>query len=223
MSKKLVGIIMTILSISVISIGCSGEELSTEEGYKGITRKGIESIIHEKLDHDIDVKKDLSVIDLDGDNNLEYLVKYKTQAKDKPLRIMILSKNDDKLEIADEIRNVGEDFDDVKYIDVNGDGKKEIIVGVKAGENLSKGINIYEFNNGKAKEIFEEYYSDYIIENINNNGKKDIVLIKENEKDGKSYANLYVYKENDFKKVKKVEIDSTLDTEDEIIEKLLED
>lgn len=223
MNKKLLGIIMTILMIPIISIGCSGEELISEEGYRGITTKKIENIIDEKLDNDIDIDKDINVVDLDGDGKLEYIIKYKTQEKNRPLRIMILSEQDGKLAILDEIKNVGEDFDGVKYIDINSDGNKEIVAGFKAGENLSKGISIYGFSNGKTEEIFEEYYSDYIIKDINKDGKKDIVLIKEKEKEGKSYAYLYIYQEDEFKKEKKVEIDSTLDTKDEIVDKLLKE
>lgn len=222
MNKKSLSIIVTILLISVISISCSGEDLNPDEGNSGITTKRIENIIHEKLEHDIDIDKDIDAVDLDGDGNLEYIVKYKTQEKDKPLRIMILSKKDDKLVSIDEIKNVGEDFDTINYIDINNNGTKEIVAGFKAGENLSKGISIYAFSNGKTTEIFEEYYSDYIVKDVDKDGKRDVVLIKEKEKQDKSYAYLYIYREDEFKKVKKVEIEPTLDTKDEIVKKLLE-
>lgn len=223
MNKKQLSFLATILFTSITSISCNSEELNIKIDEKEITTKRIESIIHEKLDYDIDIEKDINIVDLDGDKELEYVVKYRTQDKEKPLRIMILSRKDDKVEFKDEIKSVGEDFDTVEYIDIDGDGKKEIIAGFKAGENLSKGISIYKYDNGKAIEIFEEYYSEYIIRDITKDRRKEIILIKENEKEDKSFAILYVYHDGKFKKIKKVEINPTLDTKDEIIAKLLED
>ena len=120
------------------------------------------------------------------------------------------------------IKNVGEDFVEIAYIDINSDNNKEIIAGFKAGENLSKGISIYEFKQGHAVEVLEEYYTEYIVKDIDEDDREDVILIKENEKDGKSYAYLYMWQREGFKKVKKVEIDSTSDSKADIFEKLLE-
>lgn len=222
MKTRLIAITLALLSSVGGMTGCEtgdGEE-------EVVIMRELENEINEKLKEDIDQEKDIDILDLDSDGEDEYIVKYKTKANDSPLRIMILSKQNGEPVIRDEIKNVGEDFDELEYIDINGDGNLEIIAGFKAGENLSKGLSIYEYRDGKAVEIFEEYYSKYILRDVDGNNSKEIILIKEKEKEEKTYAYLYKWQGDRFENTNKVELDPTLDSlenEEEIIAKLLED
>lgn len=216
MNKKL---LLTALAISAMTlIGCDTTANRVDE--KAISIKKLENAFDEEVKEDIDENSDIDVRDLDGDGKDEYIVKYKTKESESPLRIMILNEENGIPVIRDEIKNVGKDFDDIKYIDINNDGNLEIIAGFKAGDNLSKGISIYEYKDGKAVEVFEEYYSRYILRNINEDDRKEVVIIK--EKEGKSYAYLYRCGEKGLENTRKVEIDSTLDSEEDILKKLFE-
>lgn len=224
MKKKLMGIAI-IFSVTFMLASCSEDTSNTTsssvcEEDKEVLRE-IQSLVQRKAEDEVKFNN-IDSVDLSNDGSQEYVVKYKSKLKDKPLRIAIIAKEADQLVIKDEIKNVGEDFVEVAYIDINSDGEKEIIAGFKAGEALSKGISIYKYKDGKTTEIFEEYYSEYIIKDIDENGKEDVILIKENEKDGKSYAYLYMWQRDGFKKSKKVEIDSTSDTKEDIFKKLQE-
>lgn len=219
MHRGLITLAVAFLSGTSLLAGCNTDSGSSEE----ISTKQLENAIHEKLKEDIDPERDIDVLDLNGDGKEEYIIRYKTKNSESPLRIAILSEEDGKPVLKDEIKNVGEDFDEIQYIDINNNGKLEIVAGFKVGENVSKGISIYEYNDGETREIFEEYYSKYILKDINSDNTRDIVIIKEKEKEDSSFAYLYTWKNDKFENVKKVEIDSTLDTEDDIYEKLLED
>ncbi len=216
--KKVVGLIIAIFSSTVIISGCDYGNVENE----AINVKKLESAIHAKLDGSINPKKDIKILDLNNDGKKEYIVKYKIKDKENPLRIMILSEKNGKPVIQDEIKSVGEEFDEVKYIDINNNGKLEIIAGYKAGDSLSKGLNIYEYKDGKVVELFEGYYSKYMMRKSKDDKKIDVVIIKEKEKDEKSYAYLYRRQGYGFENIKKVEIDPTLNTENEIFDKLLE-
>lgn len=209
---------MAIVSSTAIISGCDHKNTENEE----INVKKLESTIHQKLDGDIDPIKDIKVIDLNGDGKDEYIVKYKIKDKENPLRIMILSEENGKPVMQAEIKNVGEEFDETEYIDINNDGNIEVIAGYKVGNSLSKGLSIYEYRDGKAVEIFQEYYSRYKLRKPKHDSKADILIIKEKEKGDMSFAYLYKWQENQFENIKKVEIDPTLYTEDEIFDKLLE-
>lgn len=219
MHKGLITLAFAFLSSTSLLAGCNIENGDSEE----ISTKQLENAIHEKLKEDIDPERDIDVLDLNGDGKEEYIIRYKTKSSENPLRIAILNEEDGKPVLKDEIKNVGEDFDEIQYIDINNNGKLEIVAGFKVGENVSKGISIYEYNDGETKEIFEEYYSKYILKDANIDNTKDILIIKEKEKEDSSFAYLYSWKNNKFENIKKVEIDSTLDTEDDIYEKLLEE
>lgn len=225
MKKKLMGITIAIFSLTVMLTSCNGEDLSSKsplisekdsEVFKQIQsllQKDAEEITFDEIDQ----------VDLNDDGRTEYIVKYKTKKTTGPsLRIAVITSENEKLVVKDVIKNVGEDFVEIAYIDINSDNNKEIIAGFKAGENLSKGISIYEFKQGRAVEVLEEYYTEYIVKDIDEDDREDVILIKENEKDGKSYAYLYMWQREGFKKVKKVEIDSTSDSKADIFEKLLE-
>lgn len=206
--------------------GCEDNDSEDEVAIMTEFKNQIDVNLKEDIDQNknLDENKDIDRLDLDGDNKDEYIVKYKIKANDNPLRIMILSEEDEKPVIKDEIKNVGEDFDEIEYIDINGDNKLEIVAGFKVGENLSKGLGIYEYHDGKIREIFEEYYSKYILRDIDSDGNKEIIIIREKEKEEKSYAYLYKLDGDRFENINKVELDSTLDIledEEEIIAKLL--
>lgn len=217
MNRKLLAIALSILSSTMSITACDTSENSDE----AISIKKLESAMNEKLREDIDKENDIDTLDLDNDGEMEYVVRVKTKENHHPLSIIIVNNQDGNLVIKDEIKSVGEDFEEIKYMDINNNGRLEIIVGVKAGENMSKGISIYEYKNGKATEAFEEYYSDYILEDIDNDGIKEMIIIKEKEKEDKSYAYLYRCQENGFENTKKVEIDPTLDSKADILSKLL--
>lgn len=215
-NRKLISIIVALISSTAVFTACD----FADESEEGLTIRNLENTIAEELKEEIN-EEDITILDLDNDNKQECIVKYRTLGSEKPLRIMILSEKEGKPKVEDIIKNVGEDFDEIQYIDMNNDGNLEIVAGFKAGESLSRGISIYKYKDGKSMEIFEEYYSDYILKDINNDGNKEIVIIKEREKDEKSYAYLYKWQEKGFENTKKVEIDPTLDSEEVIIEKLL--
>lgn len=222
MKARLIAITLALLSSANMMTGCENGDSEEEV----VIMRELENEINANLKEDIDKDKDIDVLDLDSNGEDEYIVKYKTKANDSPLRIMILSEENEQPVIRDEIKNVGEDFDELEYIDMNGDGKLEIVAGFKAGENLSKGLSIYKYRDGKAFEIFEEYYSKYILRDIDGDNTKEIIIIREKEKEDKSYAYLYKLQGDRFEKTNKVELDSTLDileNEEDIIDKLLKD
>lgn len=221
MKTKIIAITLALISSVNVMTAC--ETGDSED--KVVIMKELENEINEKLKEDIDKERDVNILDLDNDGEDEYIVKYKTKANESPLRIMILSNENNQPLIRDEIKNVGEDFDELEFMDVNGDGDLEIIAGFKVGENLSKGLSIYEYKDGRAVEIFEEYYSKYILKDIDGDSKKEIILIKEKEKEDKSYAYLYKLQGDRFENTNKVELDSTVgssEDEEEIIARLLE-
>lgn len=216
--NRVISFIMALFSSTVIMSGCDYANVETE----AMNVKKLESTIHEKLDGDIDPERDIKQVDLDGDGKDEYVVRYKVKDKENPLRIMILTEKNGKPVMHVEIENVGEEFDEIEYIDINNNGSVEIVAGYKVGNSLSKGLSIYEYKDGKATEIFQEYYSRYKLRKSKHDSKADILIIKEKEKGEKSFAYLYKWQEDQFENIKKVEIDPTLNTEDEIFDTLLE-
>ena len=216
--NRAMSFIMALFSSTMIMSGCDYANVETE----AMNVKRLESTINEKLDGDIDPKNDIKIIDLNGDGNVEYVVRYKVKDKENPLRIMILTEENGKPVMKAEIENVGEEFDEVEYIDINDNGSIEIVAGYKVGKSSSKGLSIYEYNDGNTEEIFQEYYSRYKLKKSKHDSKADILIIKEKEKGEKSFAYLYKWEENQFENIKKVEIDPTLNTEDEIFDTLLE-
>ena len=210
MIKKLLTIILTLISTTTIMAGCSKDASNTEiydmAKDNNIDLKDIEHFIDGKLSQDISIEKNVKTIDLDGDGQEECIINYKVKTKKDPLRILVLSKEKDNWIVKSEIKNVGQSFDKILYKDITGDGNLEIVAGFKVGENTSKGLSIYSYKDGKTEEIFEDYYSKYIVEDIDKDGDQEVILIKEDEREGKSIAQLYKWKNNNMSKIKEVAI-----------------
>lgn len=210
MIRKLIGAVVTSSLISVISIGCSNKNVENNKVYETINNKdinieSIKGVLKDKLPQDIELKDNIEILDLDNDGKLECIVSYINKKENRPLRILILSMENDRWVFKNEIKNVGENFDKVLYKDITNDGKLEIVAGFKGGENLSKGISIYEYEKGDIKEIFRDYYSNYLVKDVASNGNPELILMKK-EDSGEILAELYEYKDSKILKLKETHI-----------------
>ena len=84
----------------------------------------------------------VQMADLDGDGIREYLL-YAKGDGDKPLQILIFGQHDNGYVLLDSIGCTGSAFDLVEYVQMDGVGGMEIVVGCQISEQVTRSVSVY--------------------------------------------------------------------------------
>ncbi len=217
--------IAKILSILFIVIGlitgCGFIE-SSEDIMKppklSISQEEVRELLHEVLDDDAELlspqngvdKNPIQFVDLNNDNEKEVVVFYRIENDKYPLRGLILTKDSGEWRINEGIKGLGNEFDNIMFEDITGNGILEIIIGWDIGDDFNKGISIYQYQEDKTIEIFNDSYEVFAIDDFDNDSISDIFLVKLNRIDLKSKGQLYKFNDEEMILVDEVQLDGTV-------------
>jgi hypothetical protein len=145
----------------------------------------------------------------DANGNEKFLLPYKKDSSKKPLNIMVLTKEGNKWVEEERIALVGEDFDTIMFEDISGDGEKELIIGLKIGKSSTRGLSLYEYDNGELKEIASENYEDIFVADFDSDDISEVVLLKNHSKEKKMEINYYEYRDESLKIIDSIVLEET--------------
>ncbi|MBQ8831321.1 MAG: VCBS repeat-containing protein [Oscillospiraceae bacterium] len=115
--------------------------------------------------------------DIDGDGIEEALVFFRTEEDDKkPLSIHILKDSGETFEVAAAIEGDGTSIDSVTYIDMNGDGVLEIVVGWQMTASV-KNLAVYSVKDYQPVQLVFSSYSNYTIADMDSDGDTEVLLL----------------------------------------------
>lgn len=204
--KKLT-IIVFILA-SIFATGCSvtesPEALTAPPRLEG-DKEGIKIAIKEYLPLNTkpiipptdDSGSYIKLIDLDGDGEEEALVFYTLEQDENPIRILVLKKKKSKNEKEpkwinlSEIKVEGQELEKVVFEDLDGDKGQEIIIGSGIKYDPYKDVTIYSMIKGDLKPLFNNSYDEIIIDDLNDDGLTEIMLLKLDKESEESFSELY--------------------------------
>jgi hypothetical protein len=109
--------------------------------------------------------------DTDGDNKEEVLALYRLEKTANALFLIIIENKDNKWKVIDTVKADGFAFDILEFSDIDGDEKKEILLGTKIGEQ-SRNLNAYRLLENKADKLFSIPYSRFELIEKNTYGNK---------------------------------------------------
>lgn len=132
----------------------------------------------------------VQLADLDGDGDNEAVVYLKTKG-DEPLSICVFGKQEDRYQLIDKIDGSGSAFDQVQYVQIDGHGGKEIVVGRRISEQVPQTLNVYTLTNGKIVEQLSANYNEFITSDLNSDSKTDVVILRTDADGQKGIAEFY--------------------------------
>ncbi|MFK3957931.1 hypothetical protein [Guptibacillus hwajinpoensis] len=122
-------------------------------------------------------KQTISLKDLDGEEGEEAIAVIKMPDRNPALSLVVYQKNQDDWEILYEKQLNGDQLNDLIFEDVTNDGLLNLIVGISMGQEELNNLFIYKCTSEGFKQIFEKSYSIADVDNLNEDGKKQLFLL----------------------------------------------
>ena len=122
-------------------------------------------------------RQTVQMCDLDGDEEQEYLL-FAKGTQEKPLRILVFQEIDGVFYNIATVECNGSAFDQVEYIDMDGNGGAEIIVGRQLSNQLIRSVSVYTFQNGELKEMGSSNYTNFLTTDLDGNGKAELFVLR---------------------------------------------
>lgn len=205
MKKRLASALKAALLLSVILMTAACSDDSAEDLYA--LPKGAEEYVY--LEREINMllskgaeyspplsgsyRQSVQLEDLDGDGESEAIVFLSATAEERPLRMYIFKNDGEKVYQAALVDGDGTSFDSVNYMDLNGDGFSEIIVGRQVTSS-AKMLTIYSTKNFEMSVLLSTDYMEYSLCSLSDHSGTDIFVIKDAEgTDQAKEANLFFF------------------------------
>jgi hypothetical protein len=128
--------------------------------------------------------------DIDGDGTEEAVAFFRTKG-DKPLKIYLLKETENSYEIAAAIEGDGTAVDSVSYVDMNGDGCCEIIVGWQMSSSV-KMMGIYSIKDYQPVQLATCGYSAYTSTDMDGDGTDEVIALQTGTVDSPGSAVMYM-------------------------------
>ena len=113
--------------------------------------------------------------DLNGDGVNEVIAFFKFPGE-KPLKVYIFERVGNDYNEVEVISGDGSEFDNVRYVDMNGDHIVEIIIGRKMGNSL-KHMSIYSIKDFNSVLLTGEEYTGITVYDLNGDYNNDIITL----------------------------------------------
>ena len=133
--------------------------------------------------------------DLDGDGNEEYLL-FARDTSENPMKILIFTRDDKGCRLVDMIESRGAAFDLVEYVDLDGNGGMELVVGRQVSNLILRSMSVYTFPEGKAQQLMSVNYSRIVPADLSGDGIPELMVITRGESDeDNAVATLYSFED----------------------------
>lgn len=147
------------------------------------------------------------MVDLDGDREVEAVAFFRHNGDEKPMKIFVYEANDNSYELRCSVESSGSNIDSVRYVDLNGDGQLELIVGWKMAADVQT-LAVYNLGY-EALPLMSCVYSRYTIEDINQDGFAELFVVR-GDSSGVPMVEVYTWQTNILAAVYRSELSSSL-------------
>ena len=120
--------------------------------------------------------------DIDGDGANEYLV-FTKGTSDKPLRILIFKEIKNEFTLLDTIESTGSAFMQVEYVQMDGVGGKEIVVGHQISDQLIRSVSVYTCLNAEIKPFLTVNCTKFLTLDMDTDGNNELFVVRPGQVD----------------------------------------
>lgn len=140
-------------------------------------------------------RQSVQMADLNGDGKEEYLL-FAKDTSENPLKIMIFTRDEEGCRLTQTLESRGSAFDMVKYVDLDGNGGLELVVGRQISNLILRSVSVYSFPELQPKQLMSVNYSRIVPADLNGDGISELMIITRGESDeDNAIAALYQYED----------------------------
>lgn len=160
-----------------------------------------------------DIKSAVVTEDLDGDGIKEAFAFYSTSdSEETMMHLNVIVKDKKKYKSVDDNSKSASGIERIDFYDLNGDGKKEIIVGWEIYAESEKQLAVYQFEKNALTQIMSQKYTNYLCIDFDDNGKNEILVQDLDTKESTNKASLYSITENGLTQISGCLLDGKVKT-----------
>ena len=131
----------------------------------------------------------VQLVDLDGDGVEEALAFFRSNSEERPLKIYIFQAVEDSYEQVALIEGSGTAIHSISYMDMDGDGVQELIVGWRVNAEY-QAVGVYSIRDFTPQLLMEGLYTQYEVLDFDGDGVQEIVLLR-SDTNGEPVAEYY--------------------------------
>ena len=187
-AKKYIVLAALAVLLACLLTGCSFSDSSVEElfqlprmaeEYTGLTKE-LDALIAQGYEYASPTGgrniQSVQMADLDGDGRQEALAFFRMNNDEKPLKIFIFRLEDDAYTHYCTIESSGTAVDSVYYQDLNGDGRRELIVGWRISADVQT-LAAYSIE-PEPVALMSCGYSRFSIQDLNSDGVPSLLVLR---------------------------------------------
>ena len=172
---------------AVLSLSLCGCVMTVDQMYvpprRSESYKNLQSLMDEyrrELDYCAPItgenQQTVQMADLTGDGVKEVVVFLKG-SDEHPLKVLIFRLNGEQYEPMSFIENSGTAFDQVEYIQMDGEPGLELVVGRQVSDQVLRNVTVYRFSEGQPEQLMTVNYQKYLTLDMNRDGLGDLFVL----------------------------------------------
>lgn len=200
---KRTGLLLLLLAAALLLGGCgydaSVEELFTlprmAEGYTELAQQ-LDELLGQGYEYASPTGgrniQAVQMVDLDGDGEQEALAFMRHGTDEKPLKIFVFHMGEENYQPYCTIESSGTAVDSVYYQDLNGDGRRELVVGWRISTDVQT-VAVYTVEREPVV-LMSSGYTRFVMQDLNGDGVPSLLVLRTSE-EGQPVAEFYGWQE----------------------------
>ncbi len=149
-------------------------------------------------------RQTVQMADLDGDGIREYLL-FAKGGDDSPLKVLIFQQQEQNYVLQYTLGSDGSAFDRVEYVQMDGAGGMELVVGHKVSDQVPRGVTVYTFRDGQPSQMLTTSYTSLLTCDLNADSRQELMVLRPGDGNtDKAVAQLYTVTDGSAERSKEV-------------------
>ena len=146
----------------------------------------------------------VQMIDLDGDGSEEAVAFFRKATEERPVKIYFFRSNGDSYEQMALIEGTASSIYSITYYDLDGDGRREILVGFKSGTELQV-LAVYTLRGSEPLNLLTTAYLRYAGSDLTGDGRQELTVLYSGE-ENRCMADCYTWDDRELSCISTLEL-----------------